>query len=61
MTTIALLVLALACAQTALRGRARRRASKLMRPADEWTADDTQRWLDLIEPFPLHEREPRNS
>ena len=55
MTSIALLVLALLAAQAALRGRARRRAAQLIRPADEWTSEDTQRWLDLIEPFPLHE------
>ena len=32
---------------------ARRQGSRWMRPADEWTADDVDRWLDLIEPFPL--------
>ena len=30
-----------------------RQGVRLMRPADEWTADDVDRWLDLIEPFPL--------
>jgi len=33
--------------------RARRDATHLMRPADEWEAEDVDRWLALIEPFPL--------
>lgn len=42
--------------------RARRRAAHLMRPASEWEAEDLDRWLALIEPFPLPERDqPRRS
>ncbi len=34
---------------------------QLMRPADQLEADDVDRWLDLIEPFPLDRptREPQ--
>ena len=33
---------------------ARRSVSRMMRPAEEWEPEDVDRWLDLIEPFPLH-------
>ena len=32
---------------------AQRQGFCVTRPADEWTADDVDHWLDLIEPFPL--------
>ena len=32
---------------------AQRQGFHVVRPADEWTADDVDYWLDLIEPFPL--------
>ena len=32
---------------------ARRRRARLMRPAELWDGDDVDRWLALIEPFPL--------
>ena len=54
MTMLATLVLSVLTAQLLLRGRARRRAARMMRPADQWTAADTEHWLGLIEPFPLH-------
>jgi hypothetical protein len=57
MATIATLVLAVLTAQAALRGRARRKAALMMRPAEQWTDADTQHWLGLIEPFPLHVEE----
>ena len=58
MTTLAFLTLTLMAAQLALKGRARRRATCLLRPADEWTGEDVRRWLALIEPFPLGNEEP---
>ena len=36
---------------------ARRQGCPTLRPADEWTADDVDYWLDLIEPFPLSSRD----
>lgn len=27
--------------------------ARLMRPAEEWEPEDVDRWLELIEPFPL--------
>jgi hypothetical protein len=55
---LALLLLAhVACARLA-----RRAAGRLMRPADELEAEDVDRWLELIEPFPLGQpRTPRRS
>ena len=38
--------------------RARRDATRLMRPADEWDGEDVDRWLALIEPFPLRHPAP---
>jgi len=58
LTFLALLLLAhVACVRLA-----RRTAGRLMRPADELEAEDVDRWLELIEPFPLGEaRTPRRS
>ena len=58
MTTLAILILALMATQLALKGRARRRATRLLRPAELWTGEDVRRWLELIEPFPLGNEEP---
>jgi hypothetical protein len=32
---------------------ARRSVSRMMRPAEDWEPEDVDRWLDLIESFPL--------
>jgi len=61
MNTLAGLILALTAVQVALRGRARRRAHRNLRPAAEWTGDDVRRWLELIEPFPLGREEREQS
>ena len=50
-----LLVLQLCCAR-----RARNSVSRMMGPAEEWEPEDVDGWLDLIEPFPLGEREQQN-
>jgi len=39
--------------------RARRVAGRLMRPAAQLEAEDYDRWLALIEPFPLKRSAPR--
>lgn len=61
MTTLAVLILALMAAQLALKGRARIRATRNLRPADQWTGEDVRRWLELIEPFPLGAEEPEQT
>ena len=61
MTTLAVLILALMTAQAALKGRARVRARRNLRPAAEWTGKDVRKWLDLIEPFPLGTEEPEQT
>ncbi|MHC4340258.1 MAG: hypothetical protein ACYSX0_08610 [Planctomycetota bacterium] len=43
-----LLLIQLGCAQLA-----RTSVSRMMRPADDWEDEDIDRWLALIEPFPL--------
>jgi len=53
MMTLLLLAAALLAGQWLCGRRARRDATRLMRPADEWDAEDVDRWLALIEPFPL--------
>jgi hypothetical protein len=53
MLTLLLLTVAILLGQWTLTRRARRDATRLMRPADEWDAEDVDRWLALIEPFPL--------
>ncbi|MEM8885832.1 MAG: hypothetical protein AAGD14_17340 [Planctomycetota bacterium] len=58
MTQITVLLLTLALTQAALRSRTRRRASRILRPADEWTGADVRYWLALIEPFPLGRETP---
>ena len=61
MTTLAVLILTLMAAQLALKGRARRRAARNLRPADQWTGEDVRHWLALIEPFPLGHEEREQS
>jgi len=58
MTTLLLLTVALLVGQWVIGRRARRDATHLMRPADEWDAEDVDRWLALIEPFPLRNPAP---
>ncbi|MHC4933987.1 MAG: hypothetical protein ACYTGV_17565 [Planctomycetota bacterium] len=45
-----LLLIQLGCAQLA-----RTSVSRMMRPADDWEDEDIDRWLALIEPFPLED------
>lgn len=61
MSTLAVLILALMAVQLGLRSRARLRARRSLRPADEWTGEDVRRWLELIEPFPLGREEPEQT
>ena len=53
MTTFGTLILSLILVTLLARKRTRREEARLMRPADEWSAEDLDCWLDLIEPFPL--------
>lgn len=53
MTTVLSLSAALLLAQWLLGRRARRDAARLLKPADDWDEADVDRWLALIEPFPL--------
>lgn len=55
MTVLAILLAALTLAQLWFGVRARRVAARLMRPPEEWEDEDLDRWLALIEPFPLPE------
>lgn len=56
MTVLLTLVALLLAAQVYCRRLARRAdETRLMRPADEWDGEDVDRWLALIEPFPLPE------
>ena len=48
-----LLLAALAAGHAGCMVRARRKASRLMRPAADLEPEDVDRWLSLIEPFPL--------
>lgn len=53
MTTLLVMTVALLLVQRLFGRRARRDAARWMRPADEWDGEDIDRWLALIEPFPL--------
>jgi len=53
MNTLLTLIAVLSLAQWLCARRARGTLSRMMRPADDWDGDDTDRWLALIEPFPL--------
>jgi hypothetical protein len=53
MTAFLLLLALLPPAGWLFARRARRLAACRTRPADEWDAEDVDRWLALIEPFPL--------
>jgi hypothetical protein len=52
-TILLALSVALLLAQWICGRRARRDTARLMRPAEEWDGEDVDRWLALIEPFPL--------
>ena len=53
MTTLLGLTVAALLAQWHFGRRARRDALRHFKPAEEWDAEDVDRWLALIEPFPL--------
>jgi hypothetical protein len=53
MTILLALTVAVGLGQWLFGRHARRTAARMMRPAEEWDAEDTERWLALIEPFPL--------
>jgi len=54
------LLAALLAAQSALQGRARAHVQRMMRSGDEWDPGDLDRWLALIEPFPLGDERSAN-
>jgi len=56
MSSIAALLSALLLLQWRFGRLARRTQSRMMRPADDWEPEDVDRWLALIEPFPLPEQ-----
>jgi hypothetical protein len=60
MTALLLLLALLPPAGWLFARRARRLASRWTRPAEEWDAEDVDRWLALIEPFPLPFPTPRS-
>lgn len=60
MTHLLLILAALLPAHVLCVRRARRRRAHLMRPAELWDCEDVDRWLGLIEPFPLGRSSPRN-
>jgi len=53
MPVLVLVTLSLIVAQRLCRRALRRVDDRLMRPADELSPDDIDRWLDLIETFEL--------
>jgi len=53
MQTLLILISALLCAHAWCVRRARRADARLMRPADDLTPEDLDRWLELIEPCEL--------
>jgi len=60
MITLLILTAALLAAQQVCSRLARRTEAQMMsRPADDWDGDDIDRWLELIEPFPLAVDRPR--
>ena len=56
MVLIAVLIAVLLLLQWRFGRLARKSQSRMMGPGDEWEPEDVDRWLDLIEPFPLPER-----
>jgi len=59
MTHLLLILAALVPAHALCVRWARRRRARLMRPAELWEAEDVDRWLALIEPFPLGRERPQ--
>jgi hypothetical protein len=53
MLTLLILIGALLLGQWICGRLARRKVARMMRPADDWDGGDVDRWLALIEPFPL--------
>ncbi|MGH7163839.1 MAG: hypothetical protein ACREID_10185 [Planctomycetota bacterium] len=60
MTTLFLIAAGLVLAQLASLRRARGDVTRLMRPAEDWDGQDVDRWLALIEPFPLRHPSKRS-
>ena len=55
MMTLLLLLSVLLLAQACCLRRTRRTDARLMRPADDLTPEDVDRWLELIEPCGLRD------
>ena len=49
------LLLPLLAAQAVCLRLARSKAGRMMRPGELWDAEDLDRWLELIEPFPFED------
>jgi hypothetical protein len=61
MFTLLILIGALLLGQWLCGRLARRKVARMMRPADDWDVGDVDRWLALIEPFPLRDSPPSRS
>lgn len=61
MLTLLLLIAALLIGQWVCGRLANRKVARMMRPADDWDVGDVDRWLALIEPFPLRNSPPSRS
>ena len=63
MTTLITLIAVLLLGQWLCGRWTRRKTARMMtRPVEDWDGDDVDRWLDLIEPFPLPDpTRPRRS
>ena len=59
MWTLLSLFASLLTAQAICARRAKRETQHMMRSGDLWEAEDLDRWLELIEPFPLGDTTPR--
>ena len=61
MTTLLILAAALVLLSALCARRARRGYARMMRHPDHWDGEDVERWLDLIEPFPLPDASRKKS
>ena len=61
MSTLLILTGALLFGQWLCGRLARRKVARMMRPAEDWDVGDVDRWLALIEPFPLRDSPPPRS